>query len=73
MLHVGVKIRIHYLCHEFASMLVYGGRILYEVQQILGHNDPKVTTRYAHLSSKTLHEAANAGSVIVPKVDTKAA
>lgn len=69
----GVKIRIHDLRHGFASMLVSGGRSLYEVQQILGHSDPKVTMRYAHLSSKTLQEAANAGSVIVPKVEAKAA
>lgn len=68
----GVKIRIHDLRHGFASMLVSGGRSLYEVQQILGHSDPKVTMRYAHLSSKTLQEAANAGSVIVPK-EVKAA
>jgi hypothetical protein len=29
--------------------------------------------RGAHLSSKTLQEAANAGSVIMPGVETKAA
>jgi len=69
----GIKIRIHDLRHGFASMLVSGGRSLYEVQQILGHSDPKVTMRYAHLSSKTLQEAANAGSVIVPRVEEKAA
>lgn len=69
----GVSIRAHDLRHGFASMLVSGGRSLYEVQQILGHSDPKVTMRYAHLSSKTLQEAANAGSVIVPRVDVKAA
>ena len=63
----GVSIRAHDLRHGFASMLVSGGRSLYEVQQILGHSDPKITMRYAHLSSKTLQEAANAGSVIVPK------
>lgn len=68
----GIKIRVHDLRHGFASMLVSGGRSLYEVQQILGHSDPKVTMRYAHLSSKTLQEAANAGSVIVPK-EVKAA
>ena len=43
------------------------------LQQILGHSDPKVTMRYAHLSAKALQEAANAGSVIVPKVAPKAA
>ncbi len=69
----GVKIRIHDLRHGFASMLVSSGRSLYEVQQILGHSDPKVTMRYAHLSSKALQEAANAGSVIVPRAEPKAA
>ncbi len=63
----GVKIRAHDLRHGFASMLVSNGRSLYEVQQILGHSDPKVTMRYAHLSSKTLQAAASAASVIVPK------
>ncbi|RYE71990.1 MAG: site-specific integrase, partial [Oxalobacteraceae bacterium] len=60
-------LRIHDLRHSFASFLVNGGRSLYEVQQILGHSDPKVTMRYAHLSNGMLREAANAGSVIVPK------
>jgi len=68
----GVNVRIHDLRHSFASRLVCNGRSLYEVQQILGHSDPKVTMRYAHLSAKTLQEAANAGSVIVPKVVPKA-
>ena len=36
---------------------------LYEVQQILGHSDPKVTMRYAHLSTKALLEAANSAAV----------
>lgn len=67
----GVDVRIHDLRHGFASRLVCKGRSLYEVQQILGHSDPKVTMRYAHLSSKALQEAANAGSVIVPKVPPK--
>jgi site-specific recombinase XerD len=64
----GIKnLRVHDLRHSFASFLVNGGRSLYEVQQILGHSDPKVTMRYAHLSSKQLQEAANAASVIVKK------
>lgn len=63
----GVSIRIHDLRHTFASFLVSGGRSLFEVQQILGHSDPKVTMRYAHLSAKALQEAANAGSMIVPR------
>lgn len=67
------KLRIHDLRHSFASFLVNGGRSLYEVQQILGHSDPKVTMRYAHLSTKALKEAANAGSVIVKTAGPKAA
>lgn len=58
-------LRIHDLRHSFASLLVSDGRTLYDVQQILGHSDPKVTMRYAHLSTKRLHEAANSASVIV--------
>ncbi len=58
-------LRIHDLRHMFASFLVNSGRSLYEVQQLLGHSDAKVTARYAHLSSKTLQEAANSASVAI--------
>ena len=58
-------LRIHDLRHQYASFLVNSGRTLYEVQQILGHSDPSVTQRYAHLSSKSLQEAANSASVAI--------
>ncbi len=58
-------LRIHDLRHQYASFLVNSGRTLYEVQQILGHSDPSVTQRYAHLSTKSLQEAANSASVIL--------
>jgi len=32
---------------------------LYEVQQLLGHANPRTTMRYAHLSQATLQDAAN--------------
>lgn len=67
------KLRIHDLRHAYASLLVSSGRTLYEVQQILGHSDPKVTMRYSHLSSKTLQEAAASASVIVNKAALSAA
>lgn len=67
---IGDSVRIHDLRHTYASLLVTSGRSLYEVQKILSHSDPKITMRYAHLSAKTLQEAANAASVLVP---TKAA
>jgi hypothetical protein len=38
---------------------VNAGRILYEVQKILGHTQIKTTQRYAHLSQDTLIDAAN--------------
>ena len=55
-------LRLHDLRHQYASFLVNSGRTLYEVQQILGHSDPTVTQRYAHLSTRSLQEAANTAS-----------
>jgi integrase len=55
-------LRLHDLRHQYASFLVNSGRSLYEVQQILGHSDPKVTQRYSHLSTRTLQAAANSAS-----------
>ena len=57
--------RIHDLRHQFASFLVNSGRTLFEVQQILGHSDPSVTQRYAHLSSRSLQAAADAASIAI--------
>ena len=53
------EVRLHDLRHSYASFLVNAGRSLYEVQKLLGHYDPKVTMRYAHLSSDAMLEAAN--------------
>ena len=58
-------LRLHDLRHQYASLLVNSGRSLYEVQQILGHSDPKVTQRYAHLSSKSLQDAADSASDVI--------
>ncbi len=52
-------VRLHDLRHSFASFLVSSGRSLYEVQKLLGHHDPKVTMRYAHLSPGGLIDAVN--------------
>jgi site-specific recombinase XerD len=41
---------------------VNDGRTLYEVQAILGHSSSKVTERYAHLSTRTLQDAASSAS-----------
>ncbi|SFM52204.1 site-specific integrase [Nitrosomonas communis] len=60
-------LRIHDARHIHASWLVESGRSLYEVQEILGHSDPKVTMRYAHLSTKTLLDASNCVSAKIKK------
>lgn len=56
---------LHSLRHSYASMLVNAGHSLYEVQQALGHSDPKVTMRYAHLSKESLQRAANSASDVI--------
>ncbi len=61
------KFKIHQIRHSFASFLVNSGRTLYEVQQVLGHSDPAVTMRYAHLSTKTMLEASSAASLVIEK------
>jgi integrase len=59
------QLRVHDLRHSHASFLVNAGRTLYEVQQVLGHSDPAVTMRYAHLSTKTMLEASSAASDVI--------
>jgi integrase len=66
-------LRFHDLRHSFASLLVNAGRSLYEVQQVLGHADSRVTQRYAHLSSKTLQGAANSASLKIMEAMKKVA
>ena len=60
-------LRIHDLRHQYASFLVNSGRTLYEVQQILGHSDPSVTQRYAHLSKRSLQDAADSADDVISK------
>ena len=59
------ELRLHDLRHSFASFLVNSGHSLYEVQKLLGHHDPKVTMRYAHLSPEAMIAAVNVvGNVV---------
>ena len=61
------KMRVHSCRHQFASRLISCGRSLYDVQVLLGHQDPRVSQRYAKLSMQALKEASSYGSIIVPK------
>jgi integrase len=53
-----LDLRLHDLRHSFASFLVNGGVSLYTVQHLLGHTQPRMTQRYAHLAQQTLGNAA---------------
>lgn len=46
-------VRMHDLRHTFASLLINGGASLFMVQEALGHSNPKITMRYAHLADHT--------------------
>ena len=50
---------LHRLRHQHAALLVQSGRTLFEAQAILGHSDPSMTVRYAHLNTKVLQDASD--------------
>lgn len=55
-------LRVHDLRHSMASNMANSGQSLFVIGQVLGHTQPRTTTRYAHLSNETLHKAAAAAS-----------
>lgn len=65
-------VRLHDLRHSFASFLVNKGVSLYVVQGLLGHTQPRMTQRYAHLAQKTLADAADVVGGILDRGDRAA-
>ena len=51
------KFRFHDLRHTFACYLAMRGVPLETIGALLGHKDPKLTMRYAHLSPASLKDA----------------
>jgi len=51
---LGKDVTFHTLRHTFASWYMINGGDLYRLQQFLGHQDAKLTQRYAHLSKSHL-------------------
>jgi site-specific recombinase XerD len=52
------QLRFHDLQHTFASHLAIRGVPLETIGTLLGHKDPKLTKRYAHLLPASLRVAA---------------
>lgn len=53
------KVCFHTLRHTFASWLVQKGVGLYDVKELMGHADFKMTQRYSHLSPDGLRKAVS--------------
>ncbi len=54
--------RWHDLRHTAASLMASQGQSLFVIGQILGHANPKVTQRYAHLTDEALRGAVEAAA-----------
>jgi integrase len=55
--------RIHDARHTYAALLASSGVSLWTISTLLGHSDPKITTRYAHLTTKALESASNVAAL----------
>ncbi len=57
--------RLHDSRHTYASILINQNVSIYTISKLLTHSDVKVTSRYAHLSAKTLQDASESASAVL--------
>ena len=53
-------VRLHDCRHTYASIAIMAGESVTTTARLLGHNDPGTTLKYAHLSDRSVREAADA-------------
>ena len=60
------NVTIHTLRHSFATHLMEAGANIRTVQMLLGHRSLQTTSRYTHVSTKTLRETASPFDLLSP-------
>ena len=60
-------VRLHDLRHTVASQAVAQGVALSTVARMLGHSDPTMTLRYAHVSDREVEAAAERIGVVIER------